>query len=420
MSKYPAPTPPFIGARYHGGSQTPRAIVMHATVSPDDPGTARNIAKWWAGPTSPKSSAHYIVDPRETIQAVGDHTIAWHCGYNTGSIGVELCDEQTGPATRWQDADSKAILARAATLVAQLCLAYGIEPVRPSIADLRRKGPHGIYGHDDSRRAFGNTTHTDPRDFDWPAFLRLVRAEIARLSAPKEQPVKKIGKPTRRGVGKNIKGSRGRTRAGRRRIVDDLKILTDDNPMFVALLETPGALSAIRAALGRRYKRVGSKAPRSTRLYAHERVRVLRATSVRFRTFWRGPQGGLHRGRKWQGALLSYDDKVIDVLAMHQVWGRGKNRKAWDEGLRKIEQYTKNHPDVPMLIGCDWNMAHDHPDATRLAKRIGGVILPGADPDWWMYRPAPEGSKYDRPIRPRVNATPKRGSDHHGTTVDPT
>lgn len=181
--KYPPPSPPFIRARNQGGRQTPKAIVMHGTVSSDNAGTARNIARWWNGPTSPMSSAHYVVDPKEVIQCVGDHSIAYHVGYNTGSIGVELCDEQTGPASRWRDADSRAILARAARLVAELCLAYNIEPVRPTTAQLRAKGPHGIYGHNDSRLAFGRTTHTDPRDFDWQGFLRLVRAEIAKIKA---------------------------------------------------------------------------------------------------------------------------------------------------------------------------------------------------------------------------------------------
>lgn len=183
MAKFPAPQVPFIPARNRGGRQTPKAIVMHATVSSDNKGTARQIANWWNGPTSPMSSAHYTVDPGEVIQSVGDHTVAFHCGFNQDSIGVEMCDEQTGPASRWQDEDSTAIIRRAAKLVAQLCLAYDIEPRRPTIAELKSKGPHGIYGHNDSRLAFGHTTHSDPRDFPWPMFMRLVRQEVKRRRA---------------------------------------------------------------------------------------------------------------------------------------------------------------------------------------------------------------------------------------------
>ena len=182
MSKrFPPPSPEFIEARHHGGRQTPKAIVLHGTVSSDNPGTARAIAEWWRSPSSPVTSAHYVQDPKKLIQCVGDHTVAYHCGYNTGSIGWEFCDQQVGPATRWNDLDSRRILKRSARGVAQLCLAYGIEPKRPTIKELRRKGPHGIYSHNDSRLAFGHTTHSDPRDFPWPRFMRMVRQEIAEI-----------------------------------------------------------------------------------------------------------------------------------------------------------------------------------------------------------------------------------------------
>jgi N-acetyl-anhydromuramyl-L-alanine amidase AmpD len=189
-TKFPPPSPPFIRARNQGGRQTPKAIVLHGTVSSDNAGTARNIAEWWNGPGSPMSSAHYVVDPKEVIQCVGDHSVAYHCGYNQDSIGVEFCDEQQGPARRWDDADSNAILQRAAVLVAELSLAYDIEVRRPSTAELRSKGPHGIYGHNDSRLAFGRTTHTDPRDFPWDKFLRLVKHEVENLKGGSSRPTK--------------------------------------------------------------------------------------------------------------------------------------------------------------------------------------------------------------------------------------
>jgi hypothetical protein len=196
LSKFKPPSPPFISARHHGGSQVPKAIVIHGTVSSDNRGTARSIAKWWHGITSPITSAHYVVDPAETIQCVGDHTIAYHCGFNTGSIAIELCDEEVGPATRWQDADSQAIIRRAAKLAAELCLAYGIDPFRPTVSALKRKGPHGIYGHNDSRLAFGFTTHTDPIDFPWAQFLGLVRKNVREMKLaatdPKPSPKHKI------------------------------------------------------------------------------------------------------------------------------------------------------------------------------------------------------------------------------------
>lgn len=189
MSKVSPPNPKFIGARHHGGSQTPKAIVLHGTVSPDTPGTAVDIANWWHGPTSPVTSAHYIVDPNTVIQCVGDHTVAYHCGYNQNSIGIEMCDEEVGPATRWRDKNSEAILHRTAALVARLCLAYGISASHVTVAGLRIRGPHGIYSHNQSRLAFGYTTHTDPREFPWKYFMGLVKAEVSKLKGGTPKPV---------------------------------------------------------------------------------------------------------------------------------------------------------------------------------------------------------------------------------------
>lgn len=194
MPKVAPPAPPMIAARHHGGAQTPALIVMHGTVSHDDPGVARQIANWWHGPKSPVTSAHYVRDAREAIQCVPDHVVAYHCGYNSNSIGYELCDEQVGPASRWNDADSQAILAGAAVDVARLCLAYGI-PIRfLTDAQLRawdqhgrKAGDGGIVTHAQMSRVFKKSTHTDPRD--WPAAKFLVLVEAAAAALDKRPPV---------------------------------------------------------------------------------------------------------------------------------------------------------------------------------------------------------------------------------------
>jgi hypothetical protein len=56
------------------------------------------------------------------------------------------------------------------------------------VAQLKMKGPHGIYGHNDSRLAFGHTTHTDPRDFPWATFLQMVRGAITQIKAEAAAP----------------------------------------------------------------------------------------------------------------------------------------------------------------------------------------------------------------------------------------
>lgn len=182
------PAPDFIPARYKGGKQVPTLSVIHGTVSHDDPGTARQIAEWWHGPASPQTSAHYVVDPRELIQCVGDHTIAYHCGYNFNSLAWELCDEQVGPASRWKDADSRWIIQRAQDAIARAHLAYGI-PIRLlSDGQLRAWDKAGrpaelggIVTHAQMSRVFKKSTHTDPRELDMSAFVVGVRAAAHRL-----------------------------------------------------------------------------------------------------------------------------------------------------------------------------------------------------------------------------------------------
>lgn len=180
---------PFIAARWHGGGQTPKGIVIHGTVTPCAKGMARSVARDFAR-TATKKSAHYIVDPGETVQTVGDHVVAFHCGFNTGTIAFELCDPQTGSGKRWGDAAHKAMLDLAAHDVAQTCLAYDIEVRHVSVADLKAHGPHGIYDHNASRLAFGNTSHVDVGpDFPWESFMADIRHYASELSNGRIDPV---------------------------------------------------------------------------------------------------------------------------------------------------------------------------------------------------------------------------------------
>ncbi len=178
--KDPAPTPPFIAARWHGGAQTPRLIVMHSTVSPCKPGQARATAQFFAREQN-KTSAHYCVDPAEVIQCVGDHTVAYHCGYNQDSIGAEMCDYPDAKSkARWDDANHIAMEKRAARLVAELCLAYGIRPYFVGATGLKL-GRKGVTTHAEMSKAFRRSTHWDPGAWRRFRFMRRVRRQIKRI-----------------------------------------------------------------------------------------------------------------------------------------------------------------------------------------------------------------------------------------------
>jgi N-acetylmuramoyl-L-alanine amidase CwlA len=179
--KFTAPAPPFVAARHSGGSQTPRLIVLHSTVSPCKPGGADAIARFFRIGQA-VTSAHYAVDPAKVVQMVGDHTVAFHCGYNKDSIGIEMCDMPDQDKTRWDDANHQALERRTADLVARLCLAYNI-PIRyVSAADLS-KGKKGITTHAQMSEAFKKSTHWDPGAWRRVRFMTRVRARALLLRA---------------------------------------------------------------------------------------------------------------------------------------------------------------------------------------------------------------------------------------------
>ena len=159
---------------YHGGKQSSISrIVIHGTVSPCVKGGAVSVARYFQSPKT-GGSAHYVVDPGEVVRCVPEGTVAYHAPPNTGSIGVELCDPQKGSSDRWGDANHEAMLVRAATLVRQIAIRWGIPLKRLSVAQVKA-GARGICGHVDVSNAFRQTDHTDPGSgFPWAHFMDLV------------------------------------------------------------------------------------------------------------------------------------------------------------------------------------------------------------------------------------------------------
>lgn len=178
---YPAPVAAYIPARWHGGSQTPRLIVLHSTVGPTRPGSAEGVARFFASETN-KTSAHYVVDAGAVVQCVHDHVVAYHCGYNQDSIGVEMCDDPSDKRgrARWDDTDHLRLERRTARLVAELCLAYDIRPYFVGALALKL-GVKGITTHAEMSKAFKASTHWDPGAWRRYRFMRRVRRQIKRI-----------------------------------------------------------------------------------------------------------------------------------------------------------------------------------------------------------------------------------------------
>jgi N-acetylmuramoyl-L-alanine amidase CwlA len=182
MTAFQAPHPDLVAARWKGGAQTPKDIVLHSTVTPCDFGWARKVAHFFATEDN-KTSAHYIVDPGEVIQCVGDHTVAYHCGFNQDSIAVEMCEfPSLLNLARWLSPKHIMMRKRAQRLVARLCLAYDIPPYYRGVK-ARLDGKHGVTTHNVMSKAFKQSTHWDPGAWPRRLFMRGVRKRIEVLKA---------------------------------------------------------------------------------------------------------------------------------------------------------------------------------------------------------------------------------------------
>lgn len=175
------PHPPFIAARWHGGAQTPKLIVLHSTVGPTKTGSAEGVAKFFAREDN-KTSAHYVVDESTTFQCVGDHTVAYHCGYNQDSLGVEMCDYPSQDKSRWDNEAHRHLELRAAHLVARLCVVYKIRPYYVGVLGLKA-GIKGVTTHNNMSLAFKRSTHWDPGAWRRLRFMREVRRHYRYLKS---------------------------------------------------------------------------------------------------------------------------------------------------------------------------------------------------------------------------------------------
>ncbi len=150
-------------------------VVIHTMEIAERADAATICARWFASEAS-EVSAHYCVDAETVIQCVRERDIGWHArGGNTASIGVELAGFARQTPSEWDDDYSRAVLERAAALIADICRRRRI-PVRWLTAGDLVPGRRGVTGHAEVSRAFGKSDHWDPGPgFPIEAFLDRVR-----------------------------------------------------------------------------------------------------------------------------------------------------------------------------------------------------------------------------------------------------
>jgi hypothetical protein len=93
-----------------------------------------------------------------------------------------MCDDPSDRRglRRWDDHDHIRMEIRAARLVAELCLAYGIRPYFVPAWKLKL-GIRGVTTHAEMSKAFKASTHWDPGAWRRYRFMRRVRRQVARI-----------------------------------------------------------------------------------------------------------------------------------------------------------------------------------------------------------------------------------------------
>lgn len=159
-------------------------VVIHTMENPESHVSAENNATWFANPASHLSS-HYGVDDDSVIQHVNEADQAWHTPgalngkfINEMSIGIELAGSAKRTPEQWGNEFSRAELAAAAALTAEVCVRYNI-PIQHCTSAMLVAGEKGITGHNEANQASepGKAGHYDPGpNFPWPEFIAMVKA----------------------------------------------------------------------------------------------------------------------------------------------------------------------------------------------------------------------------------------------------
>ena len=183
----------YIGAVHqtpHAG--TPTLIVLHSIECPlEGNGRARNVARWFAGPTSPQASAHYCLDVDEVVCGVQPPNVAWHVGRanvycGSPTIGIEQTGYARFSTEEWLTPDGSRQLDRLVGLVDALCDRWGIARRWVDETGLRNSQT-GITTHAAATAAGLGTDHTDPGP-NWPVdeFMRRLDGSAPTPPTPSE------------------------------------------------------------------------------------------------------------------------------------------------------------------------------------------------------------------------------------------
>ncbi|XTZ18198.1 peptidoglycan recognition protein family protein [Micromonospora echinospora] len=126
-------------------------------------------------------SAHFYVDADSVVQSLDTRARAGHAGSQEGNehaVAVEITGVNGWTRQQWLQ---RVAWDRLVQVLAVVCREYDIVPRRATVAEMKKNPKvRAFYGHDDMRRAWGGTTHTDPGpNFPWDHLLAKVERALA-------------------------------------------------------------------------------------------------------------------------------------------------------------------------------------------------------------------------------------------------
>jgi N-acetyl-anhydromuramyl-L-alanine amidase AmpD len=174
---------PYVQGRndYTDGDEVKYGIAIHNTSNDaSDTGEATYATRRTDG-----VSAHFYVDADSATQSIDTDDKTGHAGSaygNENAISVEITGANGWSRAQWLANVAWNTLGRVLAAVIRHHWPDGSFQVRRATVDEMKRNPkvRALYGHDDMRRAWGGTTHTDPGpDFPWDRLISAVSTALA-------------------------------------------------------------------------------------------------------------------------------------------------------------------------------------------------------------------------------------------------
>lgn len=176
----------FVQAEWSYGTTPKYGIAIHNT---SNDATAAQEASY-ASRRTDGTSCHFFADKVEVIQVLDTAAKAGHAGSSTGNsnaIAIEICGVNGWTRSQWVSNVNFKKLGEVLAKVIEKVWPDGSFKVQRATVSEMESNPRvkKFYSHDDMRRAWGGTDHTDPGpNFPWDVLFAAVKTAQGDPPAP--------------------------------------------------------------------------------------------------------------------------------------------------------------------------------------------------------------------------------------------